>query len=166
MQFDRLRKSQGCEEGLRNGPPRRNAGVDRGELAVRIHPGRLGAGAGVRDGAVRAVARDGAGDEQDRAVVAARCHALHLPDAAGIASAGRWRHSAHGASAHAPQARPAGRCEKFAWLEAMRLLKMPVLLVLFVITFFDAGVHQCYFLWTNDFLKSVGRSPPTGSWRP
>jgi MFS family permease len=27
---------------------------------------------------------------------------------------------------------------------------------LFVVTFVDAMVHQCYFLFTNDYLKSVG----------
>src|SRR5204863_1240068 len=30
------------------------------------------------------------------------------------------------------------------------------LLVLFVVTFFDAAVHQCYFIWTNTYLKSIG----------
>jgi predicted MFS family arabinose efflux permease len=46
--------------------------------------------------------------------------------------------------------------ESSALLEAMKLLKVPYILVLFVVTFFDAAVHQCYFIWTNDFLKSVG----------
>jgi MFS family permease len=46
--------------------------------------------------------------------------------------------------------------ERFAWLEAMRLLGKPFVLVLFVVTFIDAAVHACYFIWTNDFLKSVG----------
>jgi nucleoside transporter len=46
--------------------------------------------------------------------------------------------------------------EKFAWLEAVLLLKVPYVLVLFVVTFFDAAVHQCYFVWTNDYLKSIG----------
>jgi nucleoside transporter len=46
--------------------------------------------------------------------------------------------------------------EKFAWLEAMKLLKVGFILVLFVVTFFDAAVHQCYFIWTNDFLQSIG----------
>ncbi len=46
--------------------------------------------------------------------------------------------------------------ESFAWLEAMKLLRVPYLLVLFAITFVDATVHTCYFIFTNDFLKSVG----------
>jgi nucleoside transporter len=57
---------------------------------------------------------------------------------------------------HTPPRRASEGVEKFAWLEALRLLKMPFVLVLFVITFFDATVHQCYFIWTNDFLKHVG----------
>jgi nucleoside transporter len=57
---------------------------------------------------------------------------------------------------HTPP-RPAGDgAERFAWLEALRLLRAPFVLVLFVVTFFDAAVHQCYFIWTNDFLKHVG----------
>lgn len=46
--------------------------------------------------------------------------------------------------------------QRFAWLEAMELLRVPFVLVLFVVTFFDAAVHQCYFIWTDTFLKSVG----------
>ncbi len=38
----------------------------------------------------------------------------------------------------------------------MKLLRMPFLLVLFAITFVDATVHTCYFIFTNDYLKSVG----------
>ncbi len=40
----------------------------------------------------------------------------------------------------------------FAWLEAMKLLSHPFLLVLFVVTFIDAAVHQGYFLLTASFL--------------
>ncbi|MEZ5356231.1 MAG: MFS transporter [Bryobacteraceae bacterium] len=49
--------------------------------------------------------------------------------------------------------------ERFAWLEAMKLLKVPFVLILFIVTFFDAAVHQCYFIWTNDYLKSIGIPP-------
>ncbi|HWA96945.1 MAG TPA: MFS transporter, partial [Pirellulales bacterium] len=45
--------------------------------------------------------------------------------------------------------------ERFAWLEAVELLRLPFILVLFVVTFIDAAVHQCYFIFTNDYLKSV-----------
>jgi nucleoside transporter len=44
--------------------------------------------------------------------------------------------------------------EKLAWLEAMRLLKHPFVLILWLVTFVDATVHQCYFNWTAVFLKS------------
>ena len=56
---------------------------------------------------------------------------------------------------HTPP-KAAGAGDSFAWLEAMRLLRVPFVLVLFVVTFFDAAVHQGYFLFTNDFLKHVG----------
>jgi nucleoside transporter len=57
---------------------------------------------------------------------------------------------------HTPPRRASEGVERFAWLEAVRLLKVPCVMVLFVVTFFDAAVHQCYFIWTNDFLKHVG----------
>jgi nucleoside transporter len=44
----------------------------------------------------------------------------------------------------------------FAPLEAMRLLAVPSILVLFIVTFFDALVHQCYFFWTSPFLSAIG----------
>ena len=45
---------------------------------------------------------------------------------------------------------------QFAWLDSLKLLRSPFLLVLFAVTFFDSAVHQCYFMYTGDFLKSVG----------
>jgi nucleoside transporter len=56
---------------------------------------------------------------------------------------------------HTPPKRITEGAEKFAWLEAMKLLKHPFLLVLFVVTFFDAAVHQCYFIWTGTFLETA-----------
>lgn len=52
--------------------------------------------------------------------------------------------------------------EQFAWLEAMRLLSVPFVLVLFVVTFFDAAVHQCYFFWTGRYLEQGVGIP--GNW--
>lgn len=46
--------------------------------------------------------------------------------------------------------------EQFAWVESLKLLGIPFVFVLFVVTFFDACVHQAYFLFANDYLKSVG----------
>jgi nucleoside transporter len=52
--------------------------------------------------------------------------------------------------------------EKFAWLEAMRLLRLPFVLVLFIVTFFDAAVHQCYFFWTGRYFEQGVGIP--GNW--
>jgi nucleoside transporter len=46
--------------------------------------------------------------------------------------------------------------ESLAWLEAVELLGNPFVLILWIVTLFDAAVHQGYFLFTNDYLKSVG----------
>lgn len=57
---------------------------------------------------------------------------------------------------HTPP-RPAAAGEsQFAWLEAAKLLKVPFMLVLFVVTFLDATVHQFYFFWTSRYLTTVG----------
>ncbi|MBY0523831.1 MAG: MFS transporter [Gemmataceae bacterium] len=54
---------------------------------------------------------------------------------------------------HTP-ARPAKEGgEKLAFVEAMKLLRTPFVLVLFIVTFFDAAVHQCYFFWTSRYLE-------------
>ncbi len=57
---------------------------------------------------------------------------------------------------HTPP-KPATGGEALAWLKAMKLLRHPFVLVLFLVTFIDAAVHQSYFFWTFDFLtKEVG----------
>lgn len=45
-----------------------------------------------------------------------------------------------------------GAAEKFAWLEALKLLKHPFVLVLWLVTLVDSFVHNCYFNWTGSFL--------------
>jgi len=50
---------------------------------------------------------------------------------------------------------------KLAWLEAMKLLGLPFILVLWAVTFVDATVHNLYFNWTGRFLGSVGIA---GNW--
>ncbi len=45
-----------------------------------------------------------------------------------------------------------GAGNKLAWLEAMKLLKHPFVLVLWLVTFVDAFVHNSYFNWTGVFL--------------
>ncbi len=49
-----------------------------------------------------------------------------------------------------------GAAQGNAPLAAIRLLAVPSLLVLFVVTFLDALVHQCYFQWTSPFLERAG----------
>jgi nucleoside transporter len=57
---------------------------------------------------------------------------------------------------HTPP-KPAAKGEsQFAWLEAARLLQVSFMLVLFLVTFIDATVHQFYFFWTGRFLMSIG----------
>lgn len=57
--------------------------------------------------------------------------------------------------------------KSFAWLEAFGLLKKPAILVLFVVTFIDAFVHNLYFAWTGSFLgaaKEAGGVGIAGNW--
>ena len=57
---------------------------------------------------------------------------------------------------HTPP-KPAAKGEsQFAWIESARLLAVPFMLVLFIVTFMDATVHQCYFIWTGRYLQSIG----------
>jgi nucleoside transporter len=57
---------------------------------------------------------------------------------------------------HTPP-RPAKPGEgSFAWLTAIKYLATPFILVLFVVTFIDTSVHQCYFIWTETFLQKIG----------
>jgi MFS family permease len=57
--------------------------------------------------------------------------------------------------------------EQLAWLEAMKLLKHPFVLILWLVTFVDAFVHNCYFNWTGIFLGtpvSAGGVGLPGNW--
>jgi MFS family permease len=53
---------------------------------------------------------------------------------------------------HTPPKPAASGADSLAWLKAMRLLKNPFVLVLFLVTFIDAAVHQSFFYWTFTFL--------------
>ncbi len=55
-----------------------------------------------------------------------------------------------------PPARVTAHGARNAPLEAIRLLVVPAFLVLFIVTFLDALVHQCYFQWTSPFLERAG----------
>lgn len=52
-----------------------------------------------------------------------------------------------------------GEGARNAPLEAIKLLALPSFLVLFVVTFMDALVHQGYFQWTSPFLERAGLAP-------
>src|SRR5439155_17244719 len=53
---------------------------------------------------------------------------------------------------HTPPKPAATGAEPLAWLEAMKLLRHPFVLVLFIVTFLDAAVHQTFFVWTERYL--------------
>jgi nucleoside transporter len=55
-----------------------------------------------------------------------------------------------------PRTPPSGGAQKNAPFEAIRLLASPAVAILFVVTFLDALVHQCYFIWTSPFLAHIG----------
>jgi nucleoside transporter len=53
-----------------------------------------------------------------------------------------------------PRKAEGGAVQKFAWLEAVSLLKHPFVLILWLVTLVDSFVHNCYFNWTGRFLAS------------
>jgi nucleoside transporter len=60
---------------------------------------------------------------------------------------------------HTPP-RPAGQVsESLAWWEALKLLRLPFVFVLFVVTFFDSAVHQVYFFMTGKYLVEAVHIP-------
>ncbi len=70
---------------------------------------------------------------------------------------------------HTPpkKAIPGAKEESLAWLEAVKLLGLPFVLVLWLVTFVDSFVHNCYFNWTGSFLsasKEVGGVGIPGNW--
>ncbi|MBL8798362.1 MAG: MFS transporter, partial [Planctomycetia bacterium] len=57
---------------------------------------------------------------------------------------------------HTPPKPAAEGAATFAWLESVKLLRVPFVLVLFIVTFIDAAVHMCYFIYTDTYLQSIG----------
>lgn len=55
---------------------------------------------------------------------------------------------------HTPPAKDEGA--KFAPLEALKLLAVPSILVLFIVTLLDSFIHYCYFFWTSPFFSAIG----------
>jgi nucleoside transporter len=57
--------------------------------------------------------------------------------------------------------------EKLAWVEALKLLKHPFVLILWLVTFVDAFVHNCYFNFAFPFLTGstdAGGAGIAGNW--
>jgi nucleoside transporter len=66
-----------------------------------------------------------------------------------------------------PKKASEGAGEKLAWLEAVKLLKHPFVLVLWLVTLVDSFVHNCYFNWTGSFLgaaREAGGVGIPGNW--
>jgi len=57
---------------------------------------------------------------------------------------------------HTPPKAAAEAGEGSAWLKSLKLLAHPFVLVLWLVTFIDSFVHNCYFNWTGRFLPTVG----------
>jgi len=56
---------------------------------------------------------------------------------------------------HTPPKRVTSGANKFAWLESLRLLAAPFILVLWIVTFIDSTVHNLFFNWTGTFLGTA-----------
>jgi nucleoside transporter len=68
---------------------------------------------------------------------------------------------------HTPPKKVESGADRFAWLEAVKLLKHPFVLVLWVVTFVDSFVLYSYFNWTGMFLgtsASAGGVGVPGNW--
>jgi MFS family permease len=66
-----------------------------------------------------------------------------------------------------PKKKTEGAIESLAWLEAVKLLRHPFVLVLWLVTLVDSFVHNCYFNWTGTFLgtaTSAGGVGIPGNW--
>jgi nucleoside transporter len=64
---------------------------------------------------------------------------------------------------HTPPKKAVSPEERLAWLEAMRLLAHPYVLVLWLVALLDAAVLYAYFNWTGSFLVSPAVGIP-GNW--
>lgn len=58
---------------------------------------------------------------------------------------------------HTPPRKNEGDMDRLAWLKAARLLAIPYVLLLFIVTFIDSTIHNGYFVVVDTFLtKRVG----------
>jgi len=60
---------------------------------------------------------------------------------------------------HTPPKPATGTEDRLAWLRATKLLAIPYLLVLFIVTFIDSTIHNGYFLLSAGFLGAIGIEP-------
>jgi nucleoside transporter len=85
----------------------------------------------------------------------------------------RWTYIVAGASSlvlscysltlpHTPPKKIEQGADRFAWFEALKLLKQPFLLVLWLVTFVDAFVLYSYFNWTGTFLGAKAEAGGVG----
>ena len=60
---------------------------------------------------------------------------------------------------HTPPKKAHDEASSLAWLRAIRLLKHPFLIVIFIVTFIDAAVHDGFFFFAFTYLEKVGVPP-------
>jgi len=63
---------------------------------------------------------------------------------------------------HTPPRRIVSGDDRFAWLESIKLLKLPFVLVLWLVTCVDAVVHNAYFNWAGTFLGTPSNAGGVG----
>jgi MFS family permease len=63
---------------------------------------------------------------------------------------------------HTPPKKIEQGADRFAWLEAFKLLKHPFMMVLWLVTFVDAFVLYSYFNWTGVFLGTSAEAGGVG----
>ena len=61
-----------------------------------------------------------------------------------------------------PKKADGGAAERLAWLEAVKLLKHPFVLVLWLVTLVDSFVQYSYFNWTGTFLGAATQAGGVG----
>ena len=59
---------------------------------------------------------------------------------------------------HTPPRKDAEGMDRSAWLKAVRLLGIPYVLILFIVTLLDSTIHNGYFVVIDGFLQKVGIS--------
>jgi len=59
---------------------------------------------------------------------------------------------------HTPPRKDAEGMDRSAWLKAIRLLGIPYVLILFIVTLLDSTIHNGYFVVIDGFLQKVGIS--------